>query len=155
MHGTASPAAVYSLVVSRSWLSFLATVLGAVWVSLAQASEAAEAVSAVAQAGGQVYGRYCAPCHGVDARGNGPVAPELKTSTPDLTQMAARRNGAFPFDELARYIDGRTPVGAHGSAEMPVWGETFAKEYAGDADQQEIVRGTVLMLLVYLESIQR
>jgi mono/diheme cytochrome c family protein len=78
--------------------------------------------SAVQQAGQQYYIEYCASCHGTDGRGAGPVAAALTIRPPDLSKMAARRNGQYPFDELASYIDGRKAVAAHGSREMPVWG---------------------------------
>ena len=35
--------------------------------------------------GKQMYSSYCAPCHGVDGRGHGPVAPALKMQATDLT----------------------------------------------------------------------
>ena len=117
--------------------------------------EAGEAISAVAEAGRAYYGEYCAACHGPHGRGDGPVAAELRVRPPDLTEIAKRRSGAFPLAQLAALIDGREPVAAHGSGEMPVWGEVFAAEYAGDARQREIVQGKMLMLLFYLESIQR
>jgi len=69
--------------------------------------------------------------------------------------MAKRRNGKFPYEELASYIDGRKDIAAHGSREMPVWGERFAEEYPKDSQQDRIIHGKVLMLLVYLDSIQR
>jgi hypothetical protein len=91
----------------------------------------------------------------MDGRGNGPVALSLATQPPDLTTMAVRRRGEYPYDELASYIDGRKAVVAHGSREMPVWGERFAEEFPADPQRERIIHGKVLMLLVYLESIQR
>lgn len=97
----------------------------------------------------------CASCHGIDGRGDGPVAASLTIKPPDLTTMAARRGGVYPYDELAAFIDGRKAVAAHGSREMPVWGERFADAFPADPQQERIIHGKVLMLLVYLESIQR
>jgi mono/diheme cytochrome c family protein len=111
--------------------------------------------SAVQQAGRDYYVEACASCHGMDGRGVGPVALSLATQPPDLTTMAARRGGEYPYDELASYIDGRKAVVAHGSREMPVWGERFADEFPADPQRERIIHGKVLMLLVYLESIQR
>jgi mono/diheme cytochrome c family protein len=113
------------------------------------------AASAVAAAGRVQFQDYCAACHGSDAAGAGPVAAELRTPPPDLTRIAERRGGTFPLDELAEVIDGTRMIDAHGSRDMPVWGEAFAAEYAGEERQRELVRGKILMLLVYLESIQR
>ena len=79
-------------------------------------------------AGVDSFDLYCAPCHGSDARGNGPVAPALKTAPPDLTQLARRNGGAFPADRVRAYVTGtgRT-LPAHGPAEMPVWGPVFSQ----------------------------
>jgi mono/diheme cytochrome c family protein len=111
--------------------------------------------SAVQQAGRDYYAEACASCHGMDGRGAGPVAASLTIKPPDLTTMAARRKGQYPYDELASYIDGRKDIVAHGSREMPVWGERFAEDQPKDPQQDRIIHGKVLMLLVYLESIQR
>ena len=118
-------------------------------------AEVGGAKSAVAEAGRDAFMTYCASCHGADARGDGPAARSLVARPPDLTLIAQRRGGAYPMADLAALIDGRAMSGAHGSREMPVWGERFAAEYPSDAQQSEIVRGKVLMLLVYLQSIQR
>src|SRR3954468_8384772 len=34
-----------------------------------------------------MFTTYCAPCHGADARGNGPAASALKTRPTDLTGL--------------------------------------------------------------------
>jgi mono/diheme cytochrome c family protein len=122
---------------------------------VATARAAAGSESAVVKAGRADFLQYCSSCHGLDARGNGPVAPALKMPPPDLTRIAARRSGDFPFAGLARLIDGREPIQAHGSREMPVWGAAFGEPVAGDPMRERIVRGQIQMLLVYLESIQR
>ena len=52
----------------------------------------------VKQPGGpQLYAAYRAVCHGKDARGNGPMAKQLKAKVPDLTNIAKRNGGEFPF----------------------------------------------------------
>jgi mono/diheme cytochrome c family protein len=135
--------------ISAALLAAMGLVLGATH------ARSGEAVSAVAEAGKGYYQEYCASCHGVDGRGDGPMATQLQSAPPDLTRIAKDRGGVLPMDELAASIDGRRSVAAHGSREMPAWGQTFAADYAGDAQQREIVRGKILMLLVYLESIQR
>ena len=47
---------------------------------------------------------YCAPCHGYDGKGSGPVAGTLKTTPPDLTELATRNGGAFPADRIAAFL---------------------------------------------------
>ena len=111
--------------------------------------------SAVAQAGREYYLRDCASCHGFEGKGDGPVAPALSVKPADLTAIAQHRNGGFPMDELGALIDGRKTITAHGSREMPVWGERFGRDFHGDPARDQVIRGQVLMLLVYLQSIQR
>jgi len=38
-------------------------------------------------------------------------------------RIAARRHWDFPVAAIVRVIDSRDPVVAHGSREMPIWGE--------------------------------
>lgn len=77
--------------------------------------------------GKQMYTSYCAPCHGADARGNGPVAPALKTPPPDLTGLAKANHGKYPDTHVVSVLNFGSEVRAHGSAEMPVWGTIFGK----------------------------
>lgn len=98
---------------------------------------------------------HCSACHGASGRGNGPVASSLNKPPTDLTRIAARRDGKFPADEIAAFIDGRTELAAHGSREMPIWGREFASRSGSDAIGDELVRGRHLILVEYLRTIQR
>jgi mono/diheme cytochrome c family protein len=109
----------------------------------------------LAEMGAEVYTRHCASCHGVSGRGDGPVNVALKIPSPDLTRIAQRRGGEFPEGEIARFIDGRFEVPAHGSREMPVWGERFGASIPESSVAEEIGRGKIATLLDYLASIQR
>src|SRR5689334_265796 len=62
----------------------------------------------------------CASCHGVDARGKGPVSDLLKVPPPDLTTLARNNNGVFPTNALYDIIDGSKAVAAHGTRDMPI-----------------------------------
>src|ERR1019366_9156892 len=42
-----------------------------------------------------MYSNYCAPCHGADGKGNGPVAPQLKQPATDLTVLAKNNGGKY------------------------------------------------------------
>jgi mono/diheme cytochrome c family protein len=101
-------------------------------------------------AGRDSFDRYCAACHGSRARGDGPVAAQLKTRPPDLTQLQRRNGGTFPASRVEAYIDGtgRT-LPTHGPAEMPVWGPTF-RAFEKDIRTRERIKNLVL----YLASIQ-
>ncbi len=103
--------------------------------------------------GASIFGNYCAACHGLDGRGNGPVSKALKQEVPDLTRLSLRHNGAFPALHVRTVItfgaDDLLP--AHGSKEMPMWGPTF-HEIEFDQDLGNVRLENVTR---YLESIQR
>lgn len=88
----------------------------------------APAPAAESDGGKRMYLQYCASCHGADGIGNGSVSRYLKIKVPDLTQIARNHKGIFPLDDVMATIDGRRSVRAHGERDMPVWGESFAKE---------------------------
>ena len=58
-------------------------------------------------------------------KGDGPVAPALKTKVPLLTTLAQRNHGTFPTARVRSIIAGDEIHAAHGSREMPVWGPVF------------------------------
>ncbi len=119
------------------------------------------ASSLSATAGDMVSGQYeymnhCASCHGTSGVGDGPIAGILTVDVPDLTVLAKNNGGDFPFLDTLMAIDGRTGVRGHGS-NMPVWGDSFAREaaqQAGDYGAEMIARGRLLSLVEYLASIQ-
>lgn len=102
---------------------------------------------------------YCASCHGMDARGKGPNASSLGTAPSDLTLIAERNAGRFPTERIISVIDGRAWIESHGSRDMPVWGDRYARlaaeHFAGSPyDQEAFIRGRVLILVDYLRRIQ-
>jgi mono/diheme cytochrome c family protein len=68
-----------------------------------------------------MFKAYCASCHGINGKGNGPAAKALKTAPADLTKISERNDGKFPDAKVRRYIEGLDEVAAHGSRDMPVW----------------------------------
>jgi mono/diheme cytochrome c family protein len=104
--------------------------------------------------GAELFATYCASCHGLDARGDGPAAPALREPPADLTRIAARSGGVFPESSTARLIDGRFDLPAHGSREMPIWGARLADRVPGLATRDEVVRGRIASLVEYLKSQQ-
>lgn len=106
------------------------------------------------EVGREEFVKHCAACHGLDARGGGPVAEALRTPPADLTRIAARRGGAFPAGEISDWIDGRLATSAHGPREMPVWGARFAEGLPPEPLAQDLVRGRIVTLVEYLRSIQ-
>jgi mono/diheme cytochrome c family protein len=100
----------------------------------------------------------CASCHGMDGKGAGFLTRLFKGINPgDLTQIAKNNAGVFPIDEVFQVIDGREKVAAHGSREMPVWGDRYMPRCRDECDPDEErmhVRARVLELVYYLQSIQ-
>ena len=112
---------------------------------------------AAIEAGSKTYYRFCSICHGIAAKGNGSFAQNLKTVPPDLTILAQTNDGAYPWLRLYETIDGNNTTQAHGTTEMPIWGNQFnLKNWASGQSEfaDAIVRGRIFELLVYLESIQ-
>jgi mono/diheme cytochrome c family protein len=108
------------------------------------------AADEVAQ-GRAMYLQYCASCHGLTGEGNGPMARALATPPANLRQLSDRYGNPLPEDQIARFIDGRADVKAHGLRDMPVWGKRFYSEGQGSERQ---VRDLIAKLVAYLQSIQ-
>lgn len=101
--------------------------------------------------GKEMYVNYCASCHGVAGKGDGPAAVALKTAPPDLTTLSRRNQGKFPSAHVAQAIKGDTATPAHGSKDMPVWGPVFSSLNKGD---QALVQLRISNLTKYIEAMQ-
>ncbi|MCV2873465.1 cytochrome c [Defluviimonas sp. WL0050] len=106
--------------------------------------------------GAEVYAGACAACHGEKAAGDGPMRDLITIPVPDLTRIAARNGGEFPWLKVVHIIDGRTGLRGHGGP-MPLFGTVFA----GDASVADARDGTpvitserVLAVVDYLAAIQ-
>lgn len=119
------------------------------WMSSASAADYA------AMSGEDLYRRFCASCHGVAGRGDGPVAASFRVEVPDLTLMARRGRGADLRDRVARIIDGRYIIGAHGTRLMPVWGEDLARLEIGNPDAERSAQIIIGRLADYVSSLQQ
>lgn len=140
------------MVVPRTIL--LAALIFAVSFSRAQDKpvlDNAPARQSIAGSGKGTYTRYCAACHGADARGNGPAAIALKTPPADLTTLAKRHGGKFPYEYVSDVLRFGTRIVSHGSSDMPIWGPVFdsVDGYDGVA-----VRKRIKDLSDYLASLQ-
>lgn len=99
--------------------------------------------------GSALYVSYCASCHGMTGKGDGPMATALKTPPPDLTRISARNNGKFPLERVVKAISGNT-VRAHGTRDMPIWGPFFSRV----ENDQDVGPVRVDNLARYLRQIQ-
>lgn len=95
------------------------------------------------------YRTSCAVCHGTDGKGNGPMASQVSPKPVNLTTLSKDNGGVFPYESVFAMIDGRGALAAHGSGQMPIWGDRYSLEV-----KQAIVRARILELTYYLRSIQ-
>jgi mono/diheme cytochrome c family protein len=112
------------------------------------------------------YQSNCASCHGISAKGDGPMSTELKRRPTDLTVLAKRNNGVFPLNSVYRIIDGRDAILSHGTREMPVWGYRFVPPqhfdlkldddyiYSPPTSPESVVHTRILAVIDYLNRIQ-
>lgn len=121
----------------------------------AAVSHSAAAADYLAMSGKELYGRFCASCHGIEAHGDGPAAASFKIEVPDLTLMASRQGRAFSPELIERIIDGRHLIGAHGTRDMPVWGEEFTRSEIGNPDAERATRTLITRIADFISAIQK
>jgi mono/diheme cytochrome c family protein len=104
--------------------------------------------------GKQSYKSFCMNCHGVEAKGDGYLAPNLSARPTNLTTLAKKNGGVYPADRVSSSIDGRVAVKEHGRREMPVWGDAFLWPEQESPERRESVRRKIGELVEYLRSVQ-
>ena len=134
-------------------------VTGAMVMAITGMSCAVRAQSAD-DVGRREYFSNCAICHGEDGKGNGRLFATgfLARKPSNLTALAAGNGGVFPVQRVYMMIDGREPIAAHGTRDMPVWGTEYAVEgmrgALGIIDPEFYARVRILALIDYLARIQ-
>jgi hypothetical protein len=98
----------------------------------------------------------CAVC-GVDDKGSGPFADQLKSRLPDLTMPARGNGGIFPVTKTCEIIEGAGK--GHGTRAMPVWGVEYtvqAAEALPDLPYNQVAFGVtrIMALLEYMNPLQ-
>jgi hypothetical protein len=69
---------------------------------------------------------------------------------PNLTILSERNGGTYPGDRVRNSILAKQPVAAHGTPEMPAWGDVFYSLKSRPTILEQRVRD----LTAYIESIQ-
>ena len=110
------------------------------------------------------YMNSCAQCHGVSGAGDGPVSDFLSGAVPpDLTVLQANNGGVFPISAVYAVLEGGTEASAHGTMDMPIWGDRYrtraeASEDLGQvftpAESEAYARNRILALIEYLSTLQ-
>lgn len=106
------------------------------------------------------FQKNCASCHGVDGKGNGPFVEFLKQTPPDLTLLSKKHGGVYPQAKVYEWIRDPQRIRAHGTQEMPIWGDRYSREiieqygpdYAGPGSS---VQERILELVFYIGTIQQ
>jgi mono/diheme cytochrome c family protein len=134
------------------WFIGAASAASVFAATAATAQQTAESFSAGTD-GAAIYKTYCAVCHGKEARGDGPLADNLRHAPPDLTLLAKRNAGKFDADAVHRMIDGRSPIKGHGGPDMPIWGDAFKR--SSEKSDEKAVKERIAAVVAHLKSLQR
>jgi mono/diheme cytochrome c family protein len=140
------------MIVRNSRQKISRALIAAVLSTVTTSSALAQALSGYT--GPSLYKHFCASCHGLYGKGDGPVASSLKFEVPDLTRIAARHGGQFPAEDIRKIIDGRTTRPPHGPRDMPVWGDAFRIAAGENTKAQDRTNESIELLTEYLRSIQ-
>lgn len=111
------------------------------------------------QIGEREFKSHCAGCHGLDGMGNGPFVEFLTKKPGSLTNLAQKNQGIFPYSQVYEIIDGRYQIGAHGTRDMPIWGDRYRMEiirqYGEFGDEHpQISHCRILELVFFLATLQ-
>ncbi len=106
------------------------------------------------------FQKNCASCHGMGGKGDGPFVEFLKQTPSDLTMLSKNNGGIYPQENIYEWIRDAEKIRAHGTQEMPVWGERYSKEiiyhfgpmYTGPGSS---VRQRILELVFYIATLQQ
>ena len=107
-------------------------------------------------AGKELFLERCSLCHGVKADGNGSsydpdsAEPSKRVPPADLTVLSKRNAGTFPTNRVRNAIFNKGSIPAHGTPEMPAWGNVFYDLKSRPQVYEERVRD----LTAFIESVQ-
>lgn len=116
------------------------------------AAAAAMGAAVTVESGSALFRSYCASCHGVEGKGDGPLAANLRIAPADLTRLARRNHDKYDAEKVRRAIDGRGPREIHGGSDMPVWGDAFKR--AGEGYSEAKVKERLDALVEHIETLQ-
>ena len=132
-----------------AFLPFLALLM---WFACSRGPQQAPPAAGGISSGPEMYTAYCASCHGVTGKGDGPAASALKVAPPDLTVLAKRNGGRYPDGQIYQIIEWGGAIASHGSREMPVWGVAFRPL---TRENQKQVSDRIKVLTDYIGTLQQ
>lgn len=104
-----------------------------------------------AASGAEMFRAYCASCHGVSGKGDGPAAPALSKMPANLTLLASQNGGKYPSQKVEEILRHGPSLPAHGSIEMPTWGPAL-RAVSGNNDA--VVKLRIANLNDYIRNLQ-
>jgi len=137
-------------------IRMIAAAIGAALVCVPMFSTAQQKVDI----GKSEFDSNCAVCHGMSGKGDGPYAADVgMKGVPNLTVLAKKNHGVFPFAGVYETIDGTHVVKAHGSRDMPIWGADYKvmgnqSSLGYPYSQEAFVRARILALVEYVYRLQ-
>ena len=99
--------------------------------------------------GKEMFTHYCASCHGLSGKGDGPAAVSFKKAPRDLTLLAKDNGGKYPAFHVAATLS-LEQCCVHGSKVMPVWGPILSSVSRSPGEVQQRVSN----LVKYIETLQ-
>jgi mono/diheme cytochrome c family protein len=159
--GKEEGANVMNRTMGTAWVVAASVITSAAGVCWAQDVDKGKTILQI-ETGKANYENSCASCHGINGKGHGPISSQLKALPSNLTLLAKKNNGVFPFHKVYEVIDGRQAVLAHGPRDMPIWGlryrpsdvEKMQNPASSPFDPDAVVRARILSIVDYLNQIQ-
>jgi mono/diheme cytochrome c family protein len=105
--------------------------------------------------GPRMFTSYCAVCHGANGKGAGPAATAMKIPPTDLTLLSKKNGGVFPANHVAPVLQFGIENPAHGSAQMPIWGDLMRSLSPVARDPGTLVHQRINNITDYLKQIQQ
>jgi mono/diheme cytochrome c family protein len=100
--------------------------------------------------GKEMFTSYCASCHGLSAKGDGPAAPAMNRRPADLTVLAKKNGGKYPAEKVIATLMQYNTLG-HGSKDMPVWGPLL---FSVSHDDPRLAELRAKNIAGYIETLQ-
>jgi mono/diheme cytochrome c family protein len=105
--------------------------------------------------GAALFDASCSVCHGSSGRGDGELASDLAAPPPDLTGLAARNGGDFPWEAAVAQVHGYP--GRHESGLMPEFGSYLTgpeTRWTAPDGSRIVAPLPILDIVLYLNRIQ-
>ncbi|HKM79545.1 MAG TPA: cytochrome c [Candidatus Acidoferrum sp.] len=101
--------------------------------------------------GQEMYGQYCAGCHGRDGQGLGPAAHYCTVPPAKLVLLAKKNHGVFPANHVSQVLHSGTGKRPEGQGYMPVWAPLLQSM---NGDKPETTEIRIANLTEYVKTLQ-